>query len=340
MFIVSKEIEKEQELLNNSNVDAIYKKIQVLWSGYHYNESNSLYNENDEDAEEENMKAYLYKALTETGKTEEEKNFLYNIAHIPVDENYIIQQVTGKDDSYRIYPYLTKEQREHIKKNGKNSCDYISLNAQLECKDKLEGAYSKNTTVEMIEAIDRFICTDLKGIDWNKELLYSLVITKVMNPIEVPKNTKVKNIDEFNLYDTEESPLYDIEKFYSLVDKYHNGEIKNVKLQLEKEKFERLLVELSTFGTETDLRFIKGTINDNNCHRLALEFFGYYNCYMEEINRFKMINAIPEQFKSNVEEAVNIFNKAKSIYDFIMKHPYMTSFMFALRDLNKKDNKK
>lgn len=95
-------------------------------------------------------------------------------------------------------------------------------------------------------------------------------------------------------------------------------------------------MELSTFGTETDLRFIKGTINDNNCHRLALEFYGYYDYYMEQIHHFKMIGAIPEQFKSNVEEAVKIFNKAKSIYDFIMKHPYMTSFMFALRDLNKK----
>lgn len=335
-LFVSKEIEKEQEILNNTNVEAIYKKIQVLWNGYYYNENNSLYNDNDEEDEEENRKEYLYKALTDTGKTKEEKDFLYNIAHIPVDENYIIQQVTNKDDSYRIYPYITKEQREHIEKNGKNSCDYISLNAKLECKDKLENAYSKNTTVEMIQAVDRFIHTDLRDIDWNKGVLYSLVVTRIMNPLDLPKKTKVNTIEEFNLYDTEESPLYDIETFYSVVDKYHNGEIENVKLQLEKEKFERFLVELSTFGTETDLRFIKGTINDNNCHRLALEFYGYYDYYMEQIHHFKMIGAIPEQFKSNVEEAVKIFNKAKSIYDFIMKHPYMTSFMFALRDLNKK----
>ena len=331
-LFVSKEVEKEQQIMNNTNVDAIYNNIKVLWDAYFINKDSIDTDKQYEESEEE-RKAYLYPVLTGGGKTKEEKDFLWNIAHITVDENALIQRATGKDDAYRIYPYLTKEQREVIENNGKNASKLISLNAELECKSNTERAYSETTTIEMLEAIDRFIHTDLQGTEWDKKLLYSLVSLRIFTPLNLPKNTKVSKIEDFNLSDTEESPVYDMDKFYSLVDKFHNGEIEALKLELEKEKCERFLVEISNFRTETDLRFIKGEINDNNCHRYALEFYGYYNYYMREINRFKKMGAIPDEYISNFEEAVQIYNKAKTTYDFIMEHPFMTSFVFALRDL-------
>ncbi len=39
----------------------------------------------------------------------------------------------------------------------------------------------------MIQAVDRFIHTDLRDIDWNKGVLYSLVVTRIMNPLDLPK---------------------------------------------------------------------------------------------------------------------------------------------------------
>lgn len=333
-YFISKEIEKEQEKINNSNVDAIYKKIQSFWNGYQMKEENNLFGDDEEtEEEEENRKAYLYKALTENGKTQEEKDFLYNIAHIPVNENYIVQQALGEEDSYRIYPYLTKEQRKIIEDNGKNASKLISLNAKLECKSNMESVYCKNTTLEMLEAIDRFIHTDLKNVEWDKKLFYSLIILRILTPLDLPKETKVKKLEDFNLYDTSENPVYDMDEFYNLLDKFHNGEIEAVKLELEKERYERFLTELSNFGVETDLRFMQGKLNDENCHRFALEFFGYYDYYMEQIAYFKKIRTVTDKYSETLNQTIEGLNKCKQTYDFIMEHPFMTSFVFALRDL-------
>lgn len=333
-YFISKEIEKERNAINNSNVEAIYKRIQAYWNGYCTIKENDFH-DNDEDTEEEkeNTKAYLYKALTENGKTQEEKDFLYNIAQLPVDENYIVQQALGKEDSYRIYPYLTKEQREHIEKNGKNASKLISLNAKLKCKENMEIIYSKNTTIEMLEAIDRFIHIDLEGEEWDKKLFYSMIILRIFTPLDLPKNTKIDKLEDFNLYDTDESPVYDMDEFYDLLEKFHNGDIEAVKSQLERERYERFITELSNFGVETDLRFMQGKVNDENCHRLALEFFGYYDYYMEQIAYFKKIPTVTGVYGDILKQSVEGLNKCKQNYDFIMEHPFMTSFIFALRDL-------
>lgn len=328
-LFVQKEVEAERERLNNSNVEAIYKKIQVYYNAYYLNKD--IKNSDEEEEDDKNYEQYVYKVCSDKGKTKEEKDFLFNISLITRDENAIIKQYeNNKEDLYLAYPYLTKEQRQHIADGGKNGSKLISLNYEKKCQKEVETEYSKNSTIEMLEAIDRFYNVDMEGkhTQKDKEILYTMACIVVFHQIDLPKDTS--DITNINIYDTEEYSLYTFEQFYDLLEKYHNRDVESVKIELEKEKCLRLLYKMSMYGYKEE-RFIIDNLNADNFNAKALEFFGYYNCFIREVQRFIKNNIVPENFKENIDVAIGEFNRMKEYYENLIAHPFLAAFDFVLK---------
>lgn len=329
-LFTQKELESERDKMNHKNVEAIYRKIQTIYKALKNNKDEiSKYKDDEED--EENWKDYVYEICTQTGKTKEEKDFLYNISLLPRDEKFIIKDYTdNKEELYLAFPYLTKEQRDYIEENNKNNRqeknrDYIILNFEKKSEDIVQMEYDKSTTIEMVEAADKFYWNDLGGNPTEEDfkLFYSVMMLKIFETMDLPKDTSDSN--NINLNDTEESPLYTQEEFMYLLDNFHKGNIEKVNNMLERERFLRMFCELSKFGYNAE-KYTPTNIFDEDFNLKMFKYYGGYNYFMREIKKYQKDNIVPDDYKEILESSISELNRLHDWYKNINEHPFLYSF--------------